>query len=96
MSWGNRDDGDPAFLRLEDIEHLPGAGPEQLGLGHPAHIAAYLRISGIGSTPVSAMRPANTDTTDGTSGLRASATPATCFSVNSAVTLSLTLAAPAP
>ena len=47
-------------------------------------------MSGSGSTPVSAMRPANTDTTEGTAGLSASATPCTCSRVSRAVTLSLT------
>ena len=47
-------------------------------------------MSGTGSTPVSAMRPAKTETTEGTAGLSASATPATCLSVRIAVMFSFT------
>ena len=51
------------------------------------------RISGIGSRPVSAMRPANTETTDGAPPSSARATSRTCSSVQIAVTFSFT---PAP
>ena len=43
-------------------------------LGWSARIARLARITGIGSTPVSAMRPAKTETTEGTAGLSAAAT----------------------
>ena len=50
-------------------------------------------MRGIGSRPVSAIRPAKTDTTEGAPPLRASAVSRTCSSVQIAVTLSFTPAA---
>src|ERR1035438_10745040 len=46
-------------------------------LSWPSRSAPHARMSGTGSTPVSAIRPAKTETTEGTAGFRASATPAT-------------------
>ena len=50
-------------------------------------------MSGTGSRPVSAMRPANTDTTDGAPPSSACATSRTWSSVQMAVTFSFTPAA---
>ena len=47
-------------------------------------------MSGTGSRPVSAMRPAKTETTDGAPPDKALAVPLTCSSVQIAVTLSFT------
>src|SRR5438874_5227328 len=74
-----------------------------LGLAHsnrafalPETIRAERRMIGIGSRPVSAIRPAKTDTMAGTEGDRISTTAATCCSVISAVTFTLTPAATRP
>ena len=47
-------------------------------------------ISGTGSTPASAMRPAKTETNEGAPSLTAVAISSTWASVNSAVTFTLT------
>src|SRR2546425_12351931 len=70
-----------------------GLAHNKRALGFPDTSFAERRIIGIGSLPVSAMRPANTDTMASTDGDSTSATVATCCSVMIAVTFTLTPAA---
>ena len=69
---GDGDDVAADLVGLEDVEQLARAGPEQLGLRAVAQDArSDSRISGTGSRPVSAMRPAKTETIAGTFGVEA-------------------------
>src|SRR2546427_13291553 len=70
-----------------------GLAHNRRALGFPDTSFAERRIIGIGSLPVSAIRPAKTDTMAGTDGDSTSATAATCCSVMMAVTFTLTPAA---
>src|SRR5712692_7656421 len=70
-----------------------GLAHSSRALGFPESALAERRMIGTGSLPVSAIRPANTDTIAGTEGDKTSATLITCCSVISAVTLTLTPAA---
>src|SRR6266536_1783011 len=65
-----------------------GLAHSNSALGRFASASRHSRMCGIGSIPVSAMRPANTETIAGVSRLSVSATSATCAMVMTAVTLS--------
>ena len=53
----------PICVGLEDVQQLARARPDQLGVrARRAAVSTAAAISGTGSTPVSAMRPANTET----------------------------------
>ena len=63
---GDGDDVAADRVGLEDVEQLARAGPDQLGVRRDAAAARPPRSScGTGSRPVSAMRPAKTETYDG-------------------------------
>ena len=65
----------PIVVGLEDVEQLARARPEQLGLRPIAQELKRLQpYSGTGSRPVSAIRPANTETIAGVSSARPPAT----------------------
>src|SRR5262249_47265494 len=69
----HRDDVAAALLGMEDVQELASAGPKQLRLGaRGGNLLA--RICGIGSTLVSAMRPAKTETIGAVAGWSASTT----------------------
>ena len=60
---GDGDDVAADLVGLEDVEQLARAGPDQLGLRRArADASTASRIIGSGSRPVSAMRPAKTET----------------------------------
>ena len=92
LIW-SRDDIAPALLGMEYVQQLPGTCPQQLRLRTWRRICLQASMCGIGSTRVSAMHPAKTETIAGVSGARASATARTCSSVRIAVTFSSTPAA---
>src|SRR6516164_1787900 len=69
----HRDDVAAALLGMEDVQELASAGPKQFRLGARGG-NLHARICGIGSTPVSAMRPAKTETIAAVAGWSASAT----------------------
>ena len=87
---GHGDDVAADRVGLEDVQQLARARPDQLGLRlRAAGAPRASAMSGTGSRPVSAMRPANTETIAGVSGARRVDDRATCSSVMIAVTFSL-------
>src|SRR3546814_3506163 len=67
-----------------------GLAHSSSAFGRDRRMSRHWVITGIGSRPVSAMRPANTDTIAGVGGSRASATAATWAGGMSAVTFTTT------
>ena len=88
---GGGDDVAADGVGLEDVQELARARPEQLGVRRQGRVnSRAAAIIGTGSRPVSAMRPANTDTTVAAPPLTARHTSRTWASVIRAVTLSFT------
>ena len=87
---GHRDDVAADRVRLDDVEHLARAGPDQLGPRRRAHDLQRLAHDRHGSRPVSAIRPANTEMQLGAPSATAAVISLTCAGVNSAVTLTWT------
>ena len=94
MSWGTVMIAQPDSCAWKMFSTSRVLAQSSSALGWPYNRAPHARSNGIGSTPVSAMRPAKTETTDGTAGFSASATSATCVSVSRAVTFNFTPAWP--
>src|SRR3546814_12172352 len=67
-----------------------GLAHSSSAFGRDRRMSRHWVITGIGSRPVSEMRPAHTDTIAGVDGLRASATAATWAGVMIAVTITTT------
>ena len=74
---GDGDDIATALFRVEDVQQLARARPQELRLGALRHSFLAAAIWGIGSTPLSAIRPAKTETIAGVAGSSALATPRT-------------------
>ena len=82
------DDVAAAGVSLRDVEHLARIAHSNSAFGRCDNRRSASVITGTGSIPVSAMRPANTETMVRDDGLTAFATTSTCSSVSIAVTLS--------
>src|SRR5260221_9674704 len=83
---GYRDDVAADFIRLKNVQQFPRAGPDQFRVRMRAQYFHCLPIMGTGSRPVSATRPANTDTFEAAPPCSALPTARTCSSVIIAVT----------
>ena len=86
---GHRNDLATASFRLVNIDKLTRGRPQDLAVGLGGGLLTDSVINGMGSTPMSAMRPAKSEMMDGVSASTASTISSTCVGVKMVVTLTL-------